>query len=107
MGVILSLLGVTKQRFIYFYITWASLVAQLVKNLPLQCRRPEFDPWVRKIPWRRKWQPTQVFLPGKFHRQRSLVSYSPWGHKELDMSEQLSLKKIYCPKSSYKGQTFH
>ena len=39
----------------------------------LQCRRPGFDPWVRKIPWRRKWQPTPVLLPGKFHGQRSLV----------------------------------
>ena len=47
----------------------------------LQCRRLEFDPWVRKIPWRRKWQPTLVFLPGKFHGQRSLADYSPWGHK--------------------------
>ena len=52
--------------------TWASQVAQLVKN-PLadvcrRCRRHEFDPWVRKIPWRRKWQPTPMFLPGKSHR---------------------------------------
>ena len=39
----------------------------------LQCRRPEFDPWVKKIPWRRKWQPTPVFLPGKFRGQRSLM----------------------------------
>ena len=46
-----------------------------------------FHPWVRKIPWRRKWQPTPVFLPGKSHRQRSLVGYSPWGHKELDTTE--------------------
>ena len=38
-----------------------------------QCRRPGFDPWVRKIPWRRKWQPTPVFLPGESHGQRSLV----------------------------------
>ena len=42
-----------------------------------QCRRCEFDPWVGKIPWRRKLQPTPVFLPGKFHGQRSLVGYSP------------------------------
>ena len=47
-------------------------------------------PWVRKISFSRKWHPTPVFLPGKFHRQRSLVSYSPWGCKELDMTEQLS-----------------
>ena len=37
-------------------------------------------PWVRKIPWRRKWQPTALYLPGKFHGQRSLAGYSPWGH---------------------------
>ena len=37
-------------------------------------------PWVRKIPWRRKWQPTALHLPGKFHGQRSLAGYSPWGH---------------------------
>jgi len=41
-----------------------------------QCRRLRFDPWVRKLPWRRKWQPTPVFLPGKFHQQRSLEGYS-------------------------------
>ena len=45
----------------------------------------------RNIPWRRKWQPTPVFLPGKSHEQRSLVSYSPLGRKELDMTEQLKL----------------
>ena len=39
----------------------------------------EFNPWVGKMPWRRKWQPIPVFLPGEFHRQRSLVDYSPWG----------------------------
>ena len=41
------------------------------------CRRPGLDPWVRKIPWRRKLQPTRVFLPGKSHRQRNLAGYSP------------------------------
>ena len=46
----------------------------------LQCRRPGFDPWVRKIPWMRAWQPAPVFLPGEFHGQRSLVGYSPWDH---------------------------
>ena len=43
-----------------------------------------------RCPWRRKWQPTPVFLPGKFHGQRSLTGYSPWGHKESDTIEQLS-----------------
>ena len=45
----------------------------------LQCRRPGFDPWFGKIPWRRKWQPTPVFLPGESHGPRSLVGYSPRG----------------------------
>jgi len=44
-------------------------------------RRPGFDPWVGKIPWRREWQPTPVFLPGEFHGQRSLAGYSLWGHR--------------------------
>ena len=48
-----------------------------------QCRRHGLDPWVRKIPWKRKWQPTTVFLPGKFHVQRSLAGYSPWSHKSI------------------------
>ena len=43
-----------------------------------RCKRHRFDPWVRMIPWRRKWQPTPVFLPGEFHAQRSLAGYSPW-----------------------------
>ena len=65
----------------------ASLVAQMVNNPPamqetwvrflLQCRRPG------KIPWRRDWQPAPILLPGKFNVQRSLVSYSPWGHKDF------------------------
>ena len=50
----------------------------------MQFRRPRFDSWVRKISWRRKWQPTPVFLPRKSHGWRSLVGYSPWGHKESD-----------------------
>ena len=52
---------------------------------------PGFDPWVGKIPWRRKWQSILVFLPGKFHRQRSLAGYSPWGRKELATTERLSM----------------
>ena len=46
-----------------------------------------FDPWEGKIPWRRAWQPTLVFLPQKSHGQKSLAGYSSWGHKELDMTE--------------------
>ena len=47
-------------------------------------KRCRFDPWVGKIPWRRKWQPTPVFLPGELFGQRSLVDYHPWGHKVYD-----------------------
>ena len=49
------------------------------KEFTCQCRRCGFGPWVGKISWRRKWQPTPVFLPGKSPKQRSLVGYSPWG----------------------------
>ena len=52
-----------------------------------RCKRCRFSHWVRKIPWRRKWQPTPVLLPGKLHGQRSLVDYSSQGRKELDMTE--------------------
>ena len=52
-----------------------------------KCKRQEFGFMVRKIPWRRKWQSTPVFLPGKFHRQKSLAGYSPWGPKEPDVTE--------------------
>ena len=52
------------------------------KEFACQCRRLGFNPWVRKIPWRRKWKPTAVFLPEKFHGHRTLAGYSPWGCKE-------------------------
>ena len=48
---------------------------------------PGFNPWVGKIPWRRKWQLTSVFMPGESHRQTSLVGNSPWGRKESDTTE--------------------
>ena len=58
--------------------------------------RPGFDSRVGKIPWRRKWQPTPVFLPGEFYGQRSVASYSPWGHILSDMTERLTQHcKIY------------
>ena len=53
-------------------------------------KRLGFSPWVRKIPWERKWKSTPVFLPGKSHGQRSLASYSPWGYKELNTTECLN-----------------
>ena len=60
------------------------------------------DPWVGKIPWRRAWQPTRVFLPGESQRQKSLAGYSPWGHKESDMTEQLSTAQISRKKNESK-----
>ena len=62
-------------------------MAQTVK---MQSRRAGFDPWVRKIPWGRNWQPTPIFLPEESHGQRSLAGCSPWSLKELDMTEQLT-----------------
>ena len=63
-------------------------MAQMVKCLPAM-QETGFDPWIGKIPWRRKWHPTPVLLPGKSHGQRSLMDYSPWGCKESDTIEQL------------------
>ena len=61
--------------------SWVSLTAQLIKN-PSASGRLGFDPWVGKIPWRREWLLTPVLQPGEFHGL-----YSPWGHKESDMTE--------------------
>ena len=66
----------------------------MVKNLPVNAgdaRDTGFNPWVRKILWSRKWQPTPVFLPGKLHGQRILTGYSPWGYKESDTAEHSPL----------------
>ena len=78
------------------------------KESTCQCRRPKVDAWVGKIPWRRKWQPTPVFLPGESHGQSSLVGYSSWCHKESDTTELLnnnnhSLMLIWVPPLLYKG----
>ena len=74
-------------RYIFRIPWWLS-----GKDSACQCRRHGFNPWVRKIPWSRKWQPTAVFLPGKSHSQSSLVGYSPWVTKESDTTEQLNNK---------------
>ena len=55
------------------------------------CGRLGLSPWLEKIPWKREWPPTPVFLPGEPHGQRSLVGYSPWGHKKSDTTEQLTV----------------
>ena len=60
------------------------------KESTRQCRRCGFNPWDRKIPWRRKWQPTPVFLPRKHHGHRSLVEYNPWDCKKIGLTYQVN-----------------
>ena len=62
-----------------------------IKEFTCQCRRPGINPWVRKIPWRRKWQPIPVLLLGKSHGQKNLVGYSPWGCTESYMMYSIYL----------------
>ena len=57
----------------------------------LQCSRPRLNPWVRKIPWRREGLSTPVSFPGELHGQRNLEGFSPWGHKQSDTTEWLTL----------------
>ena len=61
------------------------------KEPACRCRGPRFNPRVREIPWRREWLPPPVFLPGEFHRQRTLAGYSPRGHKDSDTTGRLTL----------------
>ena len=61
-------------------------MTQLVKHLPAMLGT-RFDPCVGEIPWKMKWKSTQVFLPGEFHGERSLVGYNPCGHKESDVTQ--------------------
>ena len=62
-----------------------------------RCKRRGFSPWIGKIPWSKKWQPTPVFLPGKFHGQRNLEGYSLWGLKESDTTEWMSMRCVIPP----------
>ena len=93
---------VTCQGSVHPFLIWDNIF--LFLGLPLwlrwysvclQCGRPGFDPWVEKIPWRRKWQPTPVYLPGKFHGLRRLVGYSSWGCKESDTTELLHFTSLH------------
>ena len=82
---------ISLQIYVYSGSFGASLVAQMVKNLPAM-----WETWVWSLGWEDspgegKWLPTPVFLPGEFRGQRSLVGYSPWGCKELDTTERLTL----------------
>ena len=77
-----------------FFSTWVSLVAQMVKNLPA-IRETRVRFLAGQIPWRRKWKPTPVFLPGESHGQRSLAGYRPRDHKESDTTERLTFHLDY------------
>ena len=85
-----------------FRLPWDLLVSSSSHRLPwelsskapaCQCRRRKFNPWVGKMPWRRKWQPTPVFLPGKSHGQRSLVGDSPQGCKRVEHNSATKQRK--------------
>ena len=87
--------GATKSRTrlsdFTFTFFWTSLVAQRLKHLHAM-----EETWVRSLGWRRKWQPTPVFLPRESHGQRSLVGCSPWGLKESDTTERLHFLNFLC-----------
>ena len=71
------------------------------KESTCQCRRYGFNPWLRKIPWRRKWQPTPIFLPWESHGQGGLVGYSLWGCKESDTTEVTEHTRMHQGGSGY------
>ena len=80
---------------VFFFFTQYQLAFQWLSGEKSTCqcrshRRCRFNPWVRKIPWKREWQPIPVFLTGKSYGQRNLAGYSPWGCKESDTTKQLS-----------------
>ena len=82
---------------IYIYMGLPCLVPYLwsKQRICQQCKRPGFNHWVRKIPWRREGLLTPVFLTGESHGQRSLEGHNPWGHKELDTTEGLTLSHFH------------
>ena len=71
-----------------------SLVAQIVKHLPAM-QGTQIQSLGQEDPLEKEWQPTPVFLPGEFHGQRSLAGYSPWSHRELDTTEQITQKRLF------------
>ena len=95
------------KSFTFFILFWFPWWLRW-ERICLQYRRPRFDPWnqvwslepfdtwVGKIPWKREWLTTQVFLCGEFHGQRNLVGYSPWHCKELDKTEWLTCFEMFC-----------
>ena len=78
-----------------FKLVWGFPGGSVGKASAYNARDPGSIPGSGKIPWRKKWQPTPVLLPGKSHGLRSLVGYSPWVHKELDTTEWLSVPSLW------------
>ena len=78
-------------------------MTQAVENLPA-VGETQVNPWIGKIPWRRKWQPTPVFLPGESHGQRSLVGYSPWPLQRVRTTEQLSTQHLLLKPTKTSGR---
>ena len=76
----------------YIYLLWT--IGSGGKEVAVM-QETGFDSWVGKIPWRSEWLPTPVVFPGEFHGQRSLMGYSPWSHKELNTTEQLTHTRMY------------
>ena len=96
-------MGSTKLSGLPWWLKWWRIC--------LEFRRPRFDLWLGKIPWRKAWQPTPVLLPGEPHGQRSLAGYSPWGREESDTTAtnilSLKLKMVWsAPLAETKGKAF-
>ena len=87
------------KQFLFMLLCFSTMSVELrwlhAKESACQCRRCRLDPWVGKIPWRRKWLPTPVFLPGESHGQRGLEGYSPWGHKRVKHNLMTTTTTLY------------
>ena len=92
--------------FFFLFRSWGFPGGADGEESACNARGPGFHPWVRKIPWRKKWLLTPVFLPEEFHGQRILVGYSPWGCKESDMTGQLSRNSLKRVKVLYSQLTW-
>ena len=91
--------GQQVKQFLFMLLCFSTMSVELwwlhAKESACQCRRCRIDPWVWKIPWRRKWLPTPVFLSGESHGQRDLEGYSPWGHKRVKHNLMTTTTTLY------------
>ena len=94
---IVSQMKTTLEKFNSRLFHQASQVALCKESTCRRHRRLRLDPWVRKVPWRKTWQPIPVFLPEKSHGQRSLVGYRSWGHRiRLDQAHMHHTIPLHC-----------